>query len=184
MPVYHKLGRLPAKRHVAFRKDDGSLYYEHLMGNLGFTGLQSLLYTLRRPTTVKAIEPAWVTPREAEPDSSLRLRHLRSHRLPPAGGSAVRDRRLLLFNDDVSLSLTRPTAADPFFYRNARADEVVYVARGGGRLESQFGSLPYREGDYLVVPRAIIHRLVPDPGEQIHLVIESRGDIRTPKRYR
>lgn len=184
MPVYHRLGRLPAKRHVAFRKDDGSLYYEHLMGNRGFTGLQSLLYTLRRPTTVKAIEPAWVAPREAEADSSLRLRHLRSHRLPSAGGSAVRDRQLLLFNDDVALSLARPTAADPFFYRNARADEVVFVARGGGWLESQFGSLAYREGDYLVIPRAIIHRLVPDPGEQILLVIESRGDIRTPKRYR
>ncbi len=105
MPIYHKLGRLPAKRHVAFRKDDGSLYYEHLMGNRGFTGLQSLLYTLRRPTTVKAIEPAWVSPREAEPDSSLRLRHLRTHRLPAPGGSAVRDRQLLVFNDDVALSL-------------------------------------------------------------------------------
>jgi homogentisate 1,2-dioxygenase len=184
MPIYHKLGRLPAKRHVAFRKDDGSLYYEHLMGNRGFTGLQSLLYTLRRPTTVKAIEPAWVSPREAEPDSSLRLRHLRTHRLPAPGGSAVRDRQLLVFNDDVALSLVRPGAADPFFYRNARADEVVYIARGGGRLESQFGTLSCREGDYVVIPRAIIHRFVPGPGEQIHLVIESRGDIRTPRRYR
>ncbi|MBK7769054.1 MAG: homogentisate 1,2-dioxygenase [bacterium] len=184
MPIYHKLGRLPAKRHVAFRQADGSLYYEHLMGNLGFTGLQSLLYTRRRPTTVKSVTPAWTTPREAEPDSSLRMRHLRSHRLATPGGSAVRDRQLLLFNDDVALSLVRPTGADAFFYRNARADEVLYIACGGGVLESQFGSLAYREGDYLVIPRAIIHRLVPGAGEQIHLVIESRGHIRTPHRYR
>ncbi len=184
MPVYHKLGRLPAKRHVAFRQADGSLYYEQLMGNLGFTGLQSLLYTVRRPTTVKSVTVAWTTPREAESERPLRMRHLRAHRLEPAGGSPVRDRELLLFNQDVSLSLTRPTATDPFFYRNARADEIVYIARGGGTLESQFGSLPYREGDYLVVPRGIIHRLAPAAGEQIHLVIESRGHVRTPRRYR
>jgi homogentisate 1,2-dioxygenase len=184
MPYYHRLGKIPPKRHTAFRKDDGSIHYEHLMGNLGFTGIQSLLYTLRRPTTVKAVEVAWETPREAEPGRQLKMRHLRSHRLATGGGSPVRDRSLILFNDDVSLSLVRPSAADPFFYRNARADEVVYITRGGGVLESQFGNLPYREGDYLVIPRAIIHRLVPAAGEQVHLVIESRGHIRTPKRYR
>jgi homogentisate 1,2-dioxygenase len=184
MPMYHKLGLLPAKRHTAFRKDGGAIHYEHLMGNLGFTGLQSLLYTLRRPTTVRSVTTAWTSPREADTGSPLRMRHLRSHRLATAGGSAVRDRQLLLFNDDVSMSLARPSATDPFFYRNARADEIVYVARGAGLLESQFGSLRYREGDYLVIPRAIIHRLCPDQGEQILLVLESRGHVRTPKRYR
>ena len=184
MPIYHKLGRLPAKRHVAFRQADGSLYYEQLMGNLGFSGLQSLLYTLRRPTTVKAVTMAWTTPREAEPGRPLRMRHLRAHRLESAGGSPVRDRQLLLFNQDVALSLTRPTVADPYYYRNARADEILYVARGTGTLESQFGSLPYREGDYLVIPRGIIHRLCPAADQQIQLVIESRGHVRTPRRYR
>ncbi len=184
MPIYHKLGRLPAKRHVAFRRDDGTIHYEHLMGNLGFSGLQSLLYTLRRPTAVTAVSEAWRTPREAAPDQPLRMRHLRTHRLAPGGGSPVRDRQLLVFNQDVALSLVRPAAADPFYYRNARADEIVYVSRGGGTLESQFGSLAYREGDYVVIPRGIIHRLVPAGGEQIHLVIESRGHVRTPKRYR
>lgn len=184
MPIYHKLGQLPAKRHTAFRRDDGALYYEHLMGNLGFGGLQSLLYTLRRPTSVRSVTVAWKDPREAEAGGPLRMRHLRTHRLEMSGGSAVRDRQLLLFNQDVAMSLTRPRAADPFHYRNARADEVLYIARGGGRLESQFGSFDYREGDYVVIPRGIIHRVCPDGGEQIHLVIESRGHIRTPKRYR
>ena len=185
MPYYHRLGEIPAKRHVAFRKEGGGIHYEHLMGNLGFRGLQSLLYTLRRPTTVKAIEVAWQTTREADPDPTLRLRHLRSHRLDMAGGSAVRDRALLLFNDDLSVSLARPRQADDFFYRNARADEILYVSRGEGLLESQFGNLRYREGDYLVVPRGIIHRLVPDPGrEHVLLVVESRSHVRTPGRYR
>jgi homogentisate 1,2-dioxygenase len=184
MPYYHQLGRIPAKRHVVFRKDDGSIYYEHLMGNLGFTGLQSLLYTLRRPTTVRTIEVAWTTPWEAEPGNPWKMRHIKSHRLEVGGGSAVRDRAPLLFNGDVKMSLIKPTAADDFFYRNGRADELIYVTRGGGVLESQFGNLTYREGDYLVIPRGIIHRLVPGAGPQVHLVIESRGHLRTPKRYR
>jgi homogentisate 1,2-dioxygenase len=184
MPYYHQLGRIPAKRHVAFRKDDGSIHYEHLMGNLGFTGLQSLLYTLRRPTTVKSIETAWTTPWEPVVGNPLMMRHIRSHRLETGGGSPVRDRAPLLFNRDLRLSLVKPTGADAFFYRNGRADEVVYITAGGGVLESQFGNLDYREGDYLVIPRGIIHRLVPGAGRQVHLVIESRGHIRTPKRYR
>ena len=56
MPLYRSLGEIPPKRHTAFRKPDGSLYYEHLMGNGGFRGIQSILYSLRRPTTVLAIE--------------------------------------------------------------------------------------------------------------------------------
>jgi len=184
MPYYHQLGRIPAKRHVAFRKDDGSIYYEHLMGNLGFTGLASLLYTIRRPTTVKAVEEAWVQRWEAVTGEPLRMRHIKSHRLEIGGGSAVRDRAPLLFNAEVRMSLTKPTGTDDFFYRNARADEVVYITRGGGVLESQFGNVPYREGDYLVIPRGIIHRLAPSAGQQVYFVIESRGHIRTPKRYR
>lgn len=184
MPFYVKRGHIPAKRHVAFRQDNGQLHHEHLMGNLGFTGLQSLLYSLRPPTVVKHMEKAWVTPRQAEDDGQLGMRHLRSHQLESVGGSAVKDRRLLLFNDDVGLSLVRPTAADEFYYRNGQADEIVYITRGDGTLESSFGNLEYRQGDYLVIPRGILHRLVPGSGEQVYLVIESRGYVRTPKRYR
>lgn len=184
MPFYVQRGRVPAKRHVAFRKDDGSIHHEHLMGNLGFGGLQSLLYTLRRPTTVKHLEVAWTQPKLEEANPALRMRHLRTHRLESTGGSAVKDRSPLLFNQDLALSLVRPTGADDFFYRNGQADEIVFITRGGGVLESQFGNLDYRQGDYLVIPRGIIHRLVPGSGEQIHLVIESRGYVRTPKRYR
>ncbi len=184
MPFYQKMGKVPAKRHVAFRREDGTIYCEQLMGNLGFTGLQSLLYTLRRPTNVKKVEKAWVQSREADPAGWQGMRHWRTHRLESAGGSAVRDRTLVLFNDDVAVSMSRPTRADDFLYRNGQADEVIYVTQGGGVLESQFGNLVYREGDYLVIPRGIIFRLVPDGSEQIHLVIESRGHIRTPKRYR
>lgn len=184
MPFYVKRGQIPPKRHTAFRKDDGGIYFEQLMGNLGFTGLQSLLYTVRRPTSVKSIEVAWTTPRVADPEPSLRMRHLRSHRMEISGGSPVKDRKLVMFNKDIAVSLSRPSVADEFFYRNGQADELIYITRGGGVLESQFGNIDYRQGDYLVIPRGILYRLAPDATEQIHLIMESRGHIRTPNRYR
>ena len=96
MPFYHKLGKIPHKRHTVFRKADGGIHYEHLMGNLGFTGLQSLLYTLRRPTSVKSVERVKELFWAPDPDATLRMRHLRSHRLPSAGDSPVVDRTPLL----------------------------------------------------------------------------------------
>ena len=136
MPIYHQLGRVPRKRHVAFRKDDGSLHYEELVGNQGFTGPSSLLYHLRLPTAVKSVRPirglGWV----AEPERVVRHRHFRTAGLV-AGPSAVLDRVPLLFNADVAISMARPRKEDAFFYRNAQGDEVVFVVRGRGRRSSR-----------------------------------------------
>ena len=129
MPLYHQLGRVPRKRHVAFRKDDGSLHYEELVGNQGFTGPSSLLYHLRLPTAVKAVRPirglGWV----AEPERVVRHRHFRTTGLV-TGPSAVLDRVPLLFNSQVAISMARPRKEDAFFYRNGQGDEVVYVVEG------------------------------------------------------
>jgi len=185
MPIYHKLGEIPRKRHTAFRREDGGLHYEHLMGNLGFTGMQSLLYTLRRPTPViskeRIKEILWVP----DPDRTLRLRHLRTHRLHSAGSSPTIDRCALLFNQKVAISLARPAQGrDDFFYRNGEGDEIVYVTEGEGVLESQFGELPFRSGDYIVIPRGILHRYHVMAENTILLVVESRGYVKTPRRYR
>jgi homogentisate 1,2-dioxygenase len=183
MPSYHRLGQIPRKRHTVFRRPDGSLLHEELMGNQGFSGASSLFYHLHPPTAVRRIEP-W--PREAwtrGKDERLRPRHFRTARTAP-GGDPVEGRRPLLYNQDVALSLVRPDQAAPYLYRNGMADELLYIARGGGVLESVCGRLPYGKGDHLIIPRSLVHRLLPDSGEQYYLVIESRGVIRTPKRYR
>ena len=183
MPIYHQLGRVPRKRHVAFRKDDGSLHYEELVGNQGFTGPSSLLYHLRLPTAVKSVRPVrglgWV----AEPERVVRHRHFRTAGLA-TGPSPVLDRVPLLFNADVAISMARPRKEDAFFYRNGQGDEVVYVVEGEGVLESSFGELPFRPGDYVVIPRGILHRWRLGAGPHRLLVIESAGYVRTPKRYR
>lgn len=185
MPFYHRLGEVPAKRHTVFPRSGGGIHHEHLMGNLGFTGIQSLLYTLRRPTSVattRCMEPLRWLP---DPDPTLRMRHLRTHRMESPPANSVQGRLPLLFNKDVAMSLARPGGLDEPLYRNAQGDEIVYVSQGGGVLESQFGELDVRQGDYVVIPRGIIHRWrFAADAESILFITESRGHVRTPSRYR
>ena len=183
MPIYHQLGRVPRKRHVAFRKEGGGIHYEELVGNQGFSGPSSLLYHLRLPTAVTSVRPLGALEWSPEPDRVVRHRHFRTSGLS-TGPSAVRDRVPLLFNADVALSLVRPRKQDAVFYRNAQGDEVVFVVEGEGVLESCFGELGYRAGDYVVIPRGILHRWGLAKPPHRFLVIESQGYVRTPKRYR
>ena len=185
MPFYHSLGGIPKKRHTIFRKPDGGLYAEELMGHEGFTGTSALLYHVHPPTTVKSArrvrEDVWV----ADDNKTLHHRHFKTAGLK-RGGSPTLDRTPLLFNSDIAMSFVAPDVDDAHFYRNAQADEVVYVARGEGTFESQFGDLPFREGDYIVIHRGILHRFKLDrtKGELQFVVFESRGHVRSPTRYR
>jgi homogentisate 1,2-dioxygenase len=183
MPIYHSLGQLPRKRHIQFRRPDGGLYYEELIGNKGFVGPSSLLYHLRHPTQVRDARLLRTLTWEADSDPVFRHRHFLTAKLT-SGPSAVVDRVPLLFNPDVALSFAQPTTDDEFFYRNAQGDEVVFVSDGAGVLETQMGDLPFGRGDYLVIPRGILHRFRFDAQPVRLLVIESTGYVRTPKRYR
>jgi homogentisate 1,2-dioxygenase len=120
---------------------------------------------------------------QADPEPSFRHRHFKTAQLAPTE-SVTADRIPILFNSDVAMSFVQPTVQDDYFYRNAQGDEVVYVSDGRGVLESQVGDLDFGPGDYLVVPRGVLHRFrfVEHPVKC--LVIESRGYVRTPKRYR
>jgi homogentisate 1,2-dioxygenase len=185
MPIYHTLGQIPRKRHTVFRKPNGGIYAEELMGHEGFTGTSALLYHVHPPTTVKSVRRVKETAFEADPDQALRHRHFLTARVN-AGGSPTMDRTALMFNQDIAMSYVAPDEQDANFYRNAQADELVYVAKGSGVLESVFGDLPFGEGDYLVIHRGILHRYKFDlTKDQPRLVVfESRGHVRWPKRYR
>ncbi len=185
MPIYHTLGRIPRKRHIAFRKPDGGIYAEELVGHEGFTGTASLLYHIHPPTTVKSARRVRETKFEADPDQTLRHRHFLTSRVKK-GGSVTLDRIPLLFNQEIAMLYVEPDENDAHFYRNAQADELVYISKGNGTLESSYGTLPFHEGDYLIIHRGILHRYRFDlGGEQPKvLIFESRGHVRWPKRYR
>lgn len=183
MTYYHKLGDIPQKRHTQYRKPDGSLHHEEVMGIHGFAGIQSILYHLRPPTAIRRLGLVPTEPIPYEASGPLRPRHLRSTPLP-RGGDAIGGRVPLMGNNDVVLYVARPTEPMTYWYKFAHGDDVLFIHEGTGQLESQFGRLRYRPGDYLVIPTGVIWRLLPDADvDQRMLVVESYGHVTPPKRY-
>ncbi|MCC7479549.1 homogentisate 1,2-dioxygenase [bacterium] len=183
MPIYHSLGEFPRKRHIAFPNPQGGFYYEQLMGNKGFTGPASLLYHIHHPSSMLSYGHLrdWKLEADDAPHA-LRNRHLRTSQLT-TGGSIVLDRTPILFNSEVAILFAVVNQNDDFFYRNASGDEVCFVSEGSGTLESQFGELKFRQGDYVVVPRGILHRWRFDALPSRVLIFDSVGYVRWPKRY-
>src|SRR5438270_7732447 len=154
MPIYHTLGSIPRKRHIAFRKPDGGIYAEELMGHEGFTGTSSLLYHIHPPTTVKSVRRLKETKLEEDADQTLHHRHFLTSRARK-GGSAILDRIPILFNQDISMHYVEPDKTDDFFYRNAQADELIYVSQASGVLDTIYGEPPFSSGDYPTIHRGI-----------------------------
>jgi homogentisate 1,2-dioxygenase len=183
MTYYYKMGQVSHKRHTQYRQPDGSLFHEEVMGIHGFAGIQSILYHLRPPTMIRDLGEPISTRIEYEKPGPLRPRHLKSADMP-VGGDAVAGRVPLMGNNEVVLYAARPDRAMDYWYKFAHGDDILFVHDGTGVLESQYGLLRYRPGDYLVIPTGVIWRLVPDDGvEQRMLVIESYGHVVPPKRY-
>ncbi len=187
MPPYRLLGSIPRKRHTEHRAQPGyrgeGLHYEEVVTTAGFGRAYSIVYHLRPPTRVARVEPAGAAPLERAEQPVLRHFHLKSGKLP-AAGDPIAGRVPLMFNDDVVLSRCRPAQPQGELYRNAAADEVIFVHKGQGTLSSMFGVLPFRPFDYVVVPHTTTYRLDFDPGTQPDLlVIEATGNIAVPPRY-
>ncbi|HET9516285.1 MAG TPA: homogentisate 1,2-dioxygenase domain-containing protein [Actinoplanes sp.] len=181
MPYYRSVGEVPRKRHTQFRRPDGGLYAEELMGQEGFAADSSLLYHRHPPTAITAADgyhPPAVT---RLPNHPLKPRHLRPHRLDPGPTDAVLGRQVLLANDDVRIGYAVADLPSPL-YRNAIGDECLYVEAGTATVESPFGAIAVGPGDYLVMPTSVVHRIVPH-GRLRLLTVESTGHIGPPKRY-
>ncbi len=185
MAYYYKLGEIPHKRHTQFRQPDGSLYKEQLVGTLGFSGVSSLLYHINPPTQISRIgEARPYAPRKAE-GIKLAPHHLRTLPVETTGTDYLSARKTMLFNSDVAISICNPSDQEMgYYYKNAQADEVVFVHEGSGDLLTQMGRIPFSPGDYLVIPRTIIHQFRFDAGQVRLLVVESFSPIETPRRYR
>jgi homogentisate 1,2-dioxygenase len=183
MAHYHRLGQVPAKRHTQFRKPDGTLYAEEVIGAEGFSGISSIAYHLYPPTVVERVdEPIPFGVAYADLDF-LRHRHLLGAEVE-SSGDWLESRRYIMGNEDVRLAISEPTAEAEYFYRNAVADEVVFIHDGSGVLESPFGIVEFTQGDYVHVPRTVTHRWRFDKGIKSRvLVIESMSEVRYPKRY-
>jgi len=183
MPYYRQVGALPPKRHTQFRKTDGGLYAEELMGADGFSAESALLYHEHLPTAI-VDSRVWDEPAEAlAANHPLLPRHLRTSKLDTGSADAITGRQLLLANDDVRISYAVADRPSPL-YRNAVGDECVYVESGSATVETVFGALTARQGDYVLLPTSTTHRWVPTGDAPLRtLVVQSGGHIGAPRRY-
>ncbi|HVQ18385.1 MAG TPA: homogentisate 1,2-dioxygenase, partial [Actinomycetes bacterium] len=184
MPHYRAVGELPRKRHTQFRRPDGGLYAEELMGQEGFSSESALLYHRHLPTAIVSASVAAGPSQELSPNHPLMPRHVRAHKVDVGPqDDAVTNRHVLFGNADVLLSYVVGTVPSPL-YRNGVGDEVLYVESGSGSVETIFGVLDAAAGDYVVLPTSTTYRVVPQPDEPLRLlVVEARGHVGAPARY-
>ncbi|MCM3246059.1 homogentisate 1,2-dioxygenase [Cytobacillus oceanisediminis] len=181
---YRQMGRIPHKRHTTFKKSDGTLFREQVMGTKGFSGTQSILYHHYMPTEVARTKLIEKYVPEYEEQESLKHRHLFTDQIEKKG-NALLAREYLLGNDDLLIGTINITEPMKSFYRNGDGDEMLYIHYGTGKIETMFGTLTYRPGDYVIIPIGTIYRVIPDH-EQLTkvLLVESFSQITTPRRYR
>lgn len=181
---YHALGQIPPKRHTQFRKPDGTLYHEELFSTEGFSDIYSLLYHLYPPTMIRQIgEPR---PAAAKPvhDSQLKPRCLMGFRIEPED-DYLASRKAVLVNADACISLAAPRRSfREYFFKNADADEMIFVHEGSGTLRTMYGNLRFGYGDYLLLPRGTVYQMDFDTPDNRLLILETHSPLRTPKRYR
>ncbi|GAB1449303.1 MAG: homogentisate 1,2-dioxygenase [Bacteroidetes bacterium] len=183
MPFYHRLGQIPSKRHTQFRKPDGSLYAEELVSTEGFSSIYSLVYHCHPPTLVKGIGEPWSVAPEAGLKKNLQNRSFLTFKTA-AADDYLESRKILLFNRDLYMASAAPRKSmSDYFFKNADADEIIFVHEGSGVLKTLYGSIEFEYGDYLVVPRGIIYQMHFHGENNRLMIIESFSPIRPPKRY-
>lgn len=184
MPIYHRLGKIPPKRHTQFRQPDGTLYNEQLFGTIGFDGMSSLLYHLQRPTMVKEILGSKDVSPKIAVEKNLTSRKLIGFDVAPQD-DFLDARETLMVNGDIHIGVAAPRQSmTSYFYKNADADEMLFIHKGTGTLRTLVGNIPFEYGDYLIIPRGMIYQIEFDSADNRILYAESFHPIYTPKRYR
>jgi homogentisate 1,2-dioxygenase len=166
--MYHlKKGKVANQAHVGL--PEGTYEEEH--GRKGFYGKASHLYHEHPPT-------GWVRIEGKQRPHCFDCNLLQPADQRDAAGGPV----AFLANKDIKVYVSRRSAPMPFYFRNADGDELIFVHRGKGALETDFGPLSFNSGDYLVVPKAVTHRILPETTDNFFLVIQSSGEFDQPER--
>ena len=183
MPFYQKHGTIPKKRHVVSRQSNGNLYHEELVGTEGFAGMSSLVYHLHPPTMVKEMGEAYSVKPKIAVSESLKCLSFAGFQLKPEA-DYIKSRKTLFVNNDMHIGLAAPKNSTPYFFKNADADEMIFIHVGSGTLKTMYGKIEFEYGDYLIIPRGTVYQLDFATEENKLLIVESFSPITTPKRYR
>lgn len=181
---YHKLGSIPHKRHTQFRKPNGELYHEQLFSTEGFSNMSSLLYHYNPPTQIIQVEdPLDISPKTIH-DKQLKHRCLEGFSVEPEK-DYLDSRKPVLVNNDCHIILSSPQSSmEDYYFKNADADEVIFIHEGEGTLRTFYGNIDFKYGDYLVIPRGTIYQLQFENEDNRLFIVESFSPVVPPKRYR
>lgn len=184
MPLYHRLGDIPKKRHTVFRKKDGELYAEELFGTRGFVGMSSLVYHLYPPTMVSSKEEPYSVAPEIAIEKNLKAMSFQGFNIDREE-DYIKSRKTLLVNSDLHVGVAAPKRfPQDYFYKNADSDELLFIHHGSGTFRSTYGQIKFKYGDYIIVPRGTIYRIDFDHDDNRMLFVESFSPIVIPRRYR
>jgi homogentisate 1,2-dioxygenase len=183
MPIYHQLGTIPNKRHVVSRQTNGNLYQEELVGTQGFAGMSTLVYHLYPPTRVKQKDKAYSVEPKVAMSHSLDAMSFQGFQIQPEQ-DFIKSRKTLFVNASMQIGLAAPQHSTSYFYKNADADEMIFVHEGSGTLLTMFGELQFKYGDYIIIPRGTVYQVKFDTPDNRWLFVESVDPIFTPRRYR
>ncbi len=183
MSHYYKLGNIPHKRHIQFRKPDGGLYAEQLFSTEGFSNDYATLYHCNPPTCIiKTDEPFSVQPKIVE-EKMLKPRSFEGFNIKPED-DFLESRKPVLVNNDCHIVLASPRKSmENYFYKNADADEMIFIHEGTGKLLTQYGEIEFGYGDYLIIPRGCIYQIKFDTEANRLFIVESFSPIRYPRNY-
>ncbi|HLL22921.1 MAG TPA: homogentisate 1,2-dioxygenase, partial [Kofleriaceae bacterium] len=180
------VGDVAKKHHIQLRGPGGELRYEECFTRDGFDGPYTILYHLRRPHTQRLTEVrhGWQKPIAAG-ERALAKRHYKTGELAAKHTGPQIDARVpLMFNSDLIAGVAFPTAEDPVYIADGDSDQLIYIHRGGGTLRSILGDLAFAQGDYVYVPRGLLHRFVPSSAPQHWLWFNMAGSVHVPKQWR
>lgn len=163
MPFYTKLGLIPQKRHVQFRRPDGCLYSEEVFGTEGFVGPTTTMYHIHPPTQVYGWKPLYSTKVEYVEQDIMRMRHVMTGG-PRMGakGDFVTGRVVLFGNNDCEMAVCNPAEQMKYHYKNGQGDECLFIHYGSGVCHTMLGTLKFGPRDYLVIPKGVIYTIIWD----------------------
>jgi homogentisate 1,2-dioxygenase len=161
MPHYLKLGLMPQKRHVQFRRPDGCLYSEEVFGTEGFSGPTTTMYHIHPPTQVYGWKPLYGTKVEYVEPEIMRMRHVKSSPMKPKG-DFVTGRVVLFGNSDCEMAVCNPAEQMAYHYKNGQGDECLFIHFGSGVCHTMLGTLKFGPRDYLVIPKGVIYKIIWD----------------------
>ncbi len=162
-----KKGQTAKQAHVGL--PNGTFEEEH--GRKGFYGRSAHLYHAHPPT-------GWIRIEGKLRPHCFDLNQLRPTDQHDANGVPL----AFLGNDDIRLYVSRRSEPMPFYFRNADGDELIFVHRGDGQIETDFGPLDFEKGDYINVPRAVTYRFVPQSRDNFFLIVQSKTEFDQPEK--